>query len=258
MAFWIPIGPRTACVGGRTVTVGADHLHAAAIRPEKIRLQMDVMVELNRSRVAAPRSQHSEFGMIALETADIANKAGGTPARREIRVALRAIRVACGGQPNRSAMIGVAGRARRRERLRYVMQGAVMACEALLVDDFGVVKAQVGQMAGGTLLRENRVRGGQPSGGVHAAVAANAVPRDPQDGEHRRRSGKQKSPAAQRARSLEIIEIDALREFLGCACSRQEFGPSSLLNLKACYKCNMRFVGRSFSSDICGFSDFGL
>jgi hypothetical protein len=27
---------------------------------------------------------------------------------------------------------------------------------------------------------------------------------------------------AQRARPLEIVEIDALRELLGCSCSRQE------------------------------------
>jgi hypothetical protein len=133
-----------------------------------------------------------------------------------------------------------------------------MAREALLVDDFCFVKAQVGQMAGRTLLGEDGVRGGQASGGIHAAVAANAVPRDPQNGERRRRNGKQKSPAAQRARPLEIVEIDALRELLGCACSRQEFWPSLVFNTKACYKYNLRFVGRSFSSDIYSFSNYGL
>jgi hypothetical protein len=160
---------------------------------------------------------------------------------------LRAVCVAGGGQSNRSPVIGVAGGACGRERLGYVMQGAVMARDALLVDDLCIVKTQVGQMAGRTLLCEDGVRGGQASGGVHAAVAADAVPRDPQEGERRRHNGKQKSPAAQRARSLEIVEIDPLRELLGCACSRQEFWPSSVLNSKACYKYNMRFVSRSFS-----------
>src|ERR1700694_4202949 len=127
--------------------------------------------------------------MIAFKTADVANKARGTPARREIRVTLRAVRVARGGKSNRSAMIGVAGSARGRERLSYVMQGAVMTRETLLVDDLCVVKTQVGQMAGRALLCENGVRGGQTSGGVHAAVAANAIPRDPHDGERRRRNG---------------------------------------------------------------------
>ena len=93
------------------------------------------MVELNGSRIAALRSQDGEFGMIAFKTVDVADKAGGTPARREVRVALRAIRVARGGKSNRSPMIGVAGSACGRERLRCVMHGAVMAREALLVDD---------------------------------------------------------------------------------------------------------------------------
>ena len=171
---------------------------------------------------------------------------------------LRAVCVARGGQSNRSPMIGMAGSACGRERLRRLMHGAVMAREALLVDDLGLVKTQVGLVAGRTLLGENRVRGGQTSGGIHAAVAANAIPRDPQNGERRRRNGKQKSPAAQGARPLEIVEIDALRKLLGCACSRQEFWPSSVFNTKACYKCNMLFVGRSFSSDIYSFSNCGL
>jgi hypothetical protein len=188
--------------------------------------------------------------MVAFKTVDVADKAGGTPARREVRVALRAVRVARGGQSNRSPMIGVAGSACGRELLRCVMHGAVVAREALLVVDLCFVKTKVGQMAGRTLLGENRVRGGQTSGGIQAAVASDAIPRNPQNGERRRRNGKQKSPAAQWARSLEIVEIDALREFLGCACSRQEFWPSLVFNTKACYKYNLRFVGRSFSSDI--------
>ena len=121
---------------------------------------MEIMVELNGSRVAAPRSQRGEFGMIAFKTADVSDKAGGTPAHREIRVTLRAVRVARRGKSNRSSMIGVAGSARGRERLRCVMQGAVMAREALLVDGLGAVKTQVGHMARGTLLGEDRVRGG--------------------------------------------------------------------------------------------------
>ena len=141
------------------MAVGADHLHAAAVRSEKIRLQMEVMVELNGSRVAAPRSHRGEFGMIAFKTTDVPDKTGGTPARREVRVTLRAIRIACGGKPNRTSMIGVAGSARGRERLRCVMQGAVMAREALLVDDLCAVKPKVGHVAGGALLGENRVRG---------------------------------------------------------------------------------------------------
>ena len=96
--------------------------------------------------------------MIAFKTADVADKTGGVPARLEVRVTMRAVRVACGGKSNRSPMIGMAGNARRRERLRCVMQWAVMARDAFLVEDFFVVKTQVRHMAGGALPGENRVR----------------------------------------------------------------------------------------------------
>ena len=93
------------------MTVGANHLHAAAVRSEKIRLQMQVMIELNGSRVASRGSQRGKFRMIAFKTADVADETGGVPARHEVRVALRAVRVARGGQSNRSPVIGVAGSA---------------------------------------------------------------------------------------------------------------------------------------------------
>jgi hypothetical protein len=117
------------------------------------------MVQLNGSRIAALGSQCGEFGMVAFKTADVADNIGGTPTRREVRVTLRAIRVARSGKSNRSPMIGVAGSARGYERLRYVMQGAVVAREALLVDYLFVVKTQGGRVAGGALLGEDCVRG---------------------------------------------------------------------------------------------------
>ena len=153
---------------------------------------MEVMVEQNGSRVGALGSQHCKFGMIAFKTSDITDKTRGTYARHEVRVTLRAVRVARGGQPNRSSMLRVTGSASGHELLRCVMQGAVMAREALLVDDIGVVKTQVGQMAGRALLSKHCVRSGQISGGVYAAVAAYAIPRDPQDGQRRRRNAKPK------------------------------------------------------------------
>src|SRR3984957_18358303 len=122
------------------MAVGANHLYAAAIRSEKIWLQVQIVVELNGSRVAVLRSQHRELGMIAFKTADVADDTGGTPARGEIGVALRTVCIAGGGQPNCSPMIGVAGSARRRERLRCVMDGAVMARETFLIADLFIEK----------------------------------------------------------------------------------------------------------------------
>lgn len=66
------------------------------------------------------------------------------------------------------------------------------------------------------------MRGRQIPGGINAPVAAKAEPRKVQNREYWRGNGKQESPAAQRALPLEIVEVDSLREFLGCACARQE------------------------------------
>src|SRR5579863_8876162 len=108
---------------------------------------MEVMVELNVSRVAALRSQHGKFRVVAFKAAYVASKTGGTCARREVRVTLRTVRVARSGKSNRSPMIGVAGSARGRERLSGVMQRPVMAREAFLVVDRFAVKTKVGHVA---------------------------------------------------------------------------------------------------------------
>ena len=55
-------------------------------------------------------------------------------------MALRTVGVIRSGQPDCSAMIGVARGARRRKGLRNVMRSPVMAGHALLVDDFLIVK----------------------------------------------------------------------------------------------------------------------
>src|SRR5271165_3038774 len=134
--------------------------------------------------------------MIALKAPDVFYEPGGTSARFQVRMALCAIGVASGGKANGSPMIAVAGSAGGRECFRCVMQGAVMAGQAFLVDHFLIVKTQCGNMAGGALPGENRVRGGQISSGVHAAVTANPEPCHAQDGQHRRGNGKEKNPAA--------------------------------------------------------------
>jgi hypothetical protein len=138
---------------------------------------MEVVVELDVTWIAAARSQRGKFRMIAFKAADISRKTGGPSASHKVCVTLRAACVARSGQPNRSTMIGMAGSAGGGERLRRVMQWAVMASDTLEVDDFLIVKTQVEQVAGGALLRKNFMGGGQASGGINAAIVANAIPR---------------------------------------------------------------------------------
>jgi hypothetical protein len=99
-------------------------------------------------------------------------------------MALRAIRIARGGKFNRSPMVGVTRSARGRECLSRVMHSPVMAGQAFLVDYFFIVKTKRGYVARGTLFGENRMRGRQIPGGVDAAVAAKAEPRDAQNCEN--------------------------------------------------------------------------
>jgi len=140
------------------MAIRANHLDTGAVRSQKIWLQMDVMIELNGSRIAAFRAQWSELWMISLKTVDMFCKACGTSARLEVRMALRATCIARGGKAYRSAMVGVTCSARRRECLSRVMQGAVMAGQTFLVDHFVIVKTKRGCVTHGTLLRENSVR----------------------------------------------------------------------------------------------------
>ena len=58
-----PIGIR-----GRSVTIGTNHLHVAAVGPQQIRLQVPIMIQLNCSRIAVTRAQHRKFRVIAVES----------------------------------------------------------------------------------------------------------------------------------------------------------------------------------------------
>jgi len=106
--FCITVRPGSPSFSHRTMAVAANQLHAAANWPEKIRLQMEVMVELNGSRVAASGSQHVEFGMIPLEAIDVLHNGWFAASDRQVRMTPRAIRVARGGKPNGSPVVSVA------------------------------------------------------------------------------------------------------------------------------------------------------
>jgi hypothetical protein len=137
-------------------------------------------------------------------------------------MALRAICVAGRGKPNRSSMIGVAGSAGGREFLRCMVNRTVMAGQTFPVSDFFAEKSHLCDVASGTLLREHGVRRRQGSRRIDSAISSYAIPRKPEDRKRRQRHRENELPVAERAGSLEILEVDSLREFLGCACSWHE------------------------------------
>ena len=137
-------------------------------------------------------------------------------------MALRAGGVARSGEADRPAMIRVAGNAGWSEHLRRVMNRPVVAGQTFLVGDLLAEKSRLRDVAGGALLGQHGVCGGQASRRVHAAVAPQSVPGKPHNRKRRESRRKQEAPVAQRMRPFEIIQVDALREFFSCACSRHE------------------------------------
>jgi hypothetical protein len=117
-------------------------------------------------------------------------------------------------------MIRMAGRARRCEFLRRLMNGPVMAGEAFLIGNFLVEKSGLGCVARCALPRQHCMRSRQRPRRIDASIAAHAVPGKPHKRKRRQRCGQYKSPVPQRARPLKIFQVDALREFFSCACSR--------------------------------------
>lgn len=100
-------------------------------------------------------------------------------------MALCAIRVAGVRQTNGSAVIAVARSTRRRELLCRIMDGSIVAGQALLVGNPFAEKARLCDMAGSTLPGEHSVCAGQTACRVHAPVGPNGVPGQ----EHNRQCG---------------------------------------------------------------------
>lgn len=89
------------------MAIVAGELNAAAVRSEKILLQMDGVIEFDRARVFEIASQRGEFG-VARKRQYRAHETRGARSGREVRVTLRAGRVADGDKLRATKMFGVA------------------------------------------------------------------------------------------------------------------------------------------------------
>ena len=82
-------------------------------------------------------------------------------------------------------------------------------------------------MARRALLFEDGVRRGHAATAVYPRIFVERVPENPGYRQDRYKKTQPKLGAFQRSRSLEIVEIDALREFFGSARSSHVDLPSS-------------------------------
>src|SRR5882672_791930 len=122
------------------------------------------MVKLNCARIAPSRPQQGEFGMIACKVVNVANELCRTCMSCQVRMALRTVRVTGRGEANGSPVIRVAGRARRREFLRGMMNCCIMAGQAFLIGNFFTEKPNLRDVTSCTLLREYSMRWRQAAG----------------------------------------------------------------------------------------------
>jgi hypothetical protein len=196
----------------------AIELHRA-VWSAKIALQVHCMVEFDRSRIATAIAQDREFRVAAIETRDVCRE----PRRRargvKVRVALRTSDVRGDGKPQVAAMLDVARSADGCKGLIGVMQRSVVASAARLVGRLGTERIHLFQVARTALRREHSVCGGHFAAAIDAIVASERAPTQPQQRNRRNGYGKYGAQTPEGMRMLEIIQVDALRQFFCC-----EFG----------------------------------
>src|SRR5579883_936049 len=116
---------------------------------------MNLVIELDRSRILGAGAQNRKLRMRAIERANIAGKTRGAVliVGGQVRVALRASFVACIRQPHGTFMLDMAGGARRRKGLLGVMDWPIVTSHARLVGG-ALLESGRRDMAGAAFLPE--------------------------------------------------------------------------------------------------------
>ena len=124
-------------------------------------------------------------------------------------------------------MFGVARRAIGSAHLPSMVDRTVMTRETSLILDLGREDRGLLDVARCALRFEDGVRRRHAAAAVDPRIFVECVPENPQYGQHRREKTQPELSALQRSRPLEIVEIDALREFFGGACSSHVVFPTA-------------------------------
>src|SRR5690242_8817460 len=138
-------------------------------------------------------------------------------------MAFRATDVTSSDDVNAAAVLDVAGGAVRHVAayLVFVVHRAVVARKASCIDGLGREFADLLGVARSALLVEDRVWLAHAAAGIDARVAGEAAPGDPADGEQWGENDQDEPGAFERSGTLEIVQVNALRDCFGCACSGQ-------------------------------------
>ena len=157
--------------------------------------------------------------MAVLETLNVALEVWLAAVGLQVGVTFGAALIAHGGDRHASAMFRVACGAIGSFCGSGMVCGAIMASEASAIGGFCGKRVSLLKVASGALFFEDGMRGRHSSAAVDAVVAADGVPRNPRDGQSGRENTHQQLGALEWRRPLEIVQVDALREFFGCACT---------------------------------------
>ena len=216
------VGPRHvyAC---RAVAIGALQLNDRAIRTLADGFHVDGVIQENGAGILCAVAEYSEFRVAVGEAFNISGVVQLTLCNAQVGVAFGAGLIASGGKLDPATMFHVAGGTGGDGGgdLVFVVGRAVVAGEAGGVGGGGGELAGLGNMAGGALFFEDGVWGAHASAGVDAGIAGKAVKGEPDEGERGHEDGEQQLGALEGRGALEIVQVDALREFFSCACACQ-------------------------------------
>ena len=216
------------------MAVAAFESDVRAVRAAADRLHVNRVIEFDGSGIAHAFPQRGKLWMAVLKAVDVCSNHRRTPVHFQVRVAFGATLVTRGVDIHAAAMLTMACRAGQRFSLINVMDRPVVTREAGRVGSLGGKCAGLLHMAAGAFLFEDGVSFRHASAGIHAVITGKAAPGDPHQCQQRQQQAQPEFGSLQRRRPLEIVEVDALREFLGCACACHVF----LLETQRHYRMN--------------------
>src|SRR6266849_1033611 len=222
--FRVAIRPRGGSCGG-AVAIGAIHLHRGAVGPAANGPHVDGMIQQDGAGISCAVAKSSEFGMAVREGAYVGSDAGAAAGGAQVRMTFRAGLIGCGADVDAPAMLGVARGTLwdRSGELILVMQRAVVAG---LAGGVGGLRGKFPcflNMERGAFFFEDGVGVAHASAGVDAGVAESTAPNEPAKSKKRCEGAEQETDTLVRRRPREVIEVDALCEFLSCSCARHLF-----------------------------------
>ena len=139
----------------------------------------------------------------------------------QVRMTLGTGGVCRGLQQHGAFVLDVAGCAFWSEGLIGMMQRCVMTSEASFVSDVGGECSRLGYVTESALLREYGMRVREWSGRVHFLAALRALRDEPRQCNCGNRDRQPETPSPKRVRAREVLQINALGEFLGCSRASQ-------------------------------------